>query len=155
AKYEMTQELYQFIMDNEPSRWKGPRNSVELVSWDQAVEFCRKLTAELRKQKFIAADETVRLPSEAEWEYACRGGSRTAYSCGGAEGELKAFAWFKGNAAGNDPPVGKLKPNAWGFYDMHGYVWEWCQDAWHPSYQDAPTDGSAWVEMNAGERVLR
>jgi formylglycine-generating enzyme required for sulfatase activity len=155
AKYEMTQELYQFIMDSDPSKWKGPRNSVELVSWDQSVEFCRKLTTELRKQKLLAEDEVARLPSEAEWEYACRAGSKTAYSFGAKDADLKDYAWFKGNAAGNDPPVGKLKPNAWGLYDMHGYVWEWCQDAWHPSFKDAPSDGSAWDERAAGERVLR
>jgi formylglycine-generating enzyme required for sulfatase activity len=155
AKYEMTQELYQFIMDSEPSRWKGPRNSVELVSWDQAVAFCARLTSELRKQKQLTDDETVRLPTEAEWEYACRAGSKTAYSFGSKDADLKDFAWFKGNAAGNDPPVGKLKPNAWGLYDMHGYVWEWCLDAWHPSYKDAPTDGTAWDTKDAAERVLR
>ena len=142
-------------MGKEPSKWKGPRNSVEMASWDDAVEFCRKLTTELRKEKLLGEDETVRLPSEAEWEYACRAGSKKAYSFGDSTDDLKTYAWFKGNAAGNDPPVGKLKPNAWGLYDMHGYVWEWCADAWHPDYKDAPTDGSAWDAKDATERVLR
>src|SRR5262249_61694135 len=75
AKYEVTQELYEAVAGANPSRWKGPRNSVEMVGWHEANEFCRKLTAELRQRKLIAADETVRLPSEAEWEYTCRAGT--------------------------------------------------------------------------------
>jgi len=154
-KYEMTQELYEAVMGKNPSKWKGPRNSVEMVSWDEAGEFCRKATAELRTRKLLGDDDVIRLPSEAEWEYACRAGSKTRYSFGDKEDELKDYAWFKGNSKGEDPPVGKKKPNAWGLYDMHGYVWEWTADAWHDDYKGAPADGRVWDEKEAKERVLR
>lgn len=155
AKYEVTQELYQTIISKNPSRWQGPRNSVEMVSWNEAVEFCRKATAELRQRKLLRDNEVIRLPSEVEWEYACRAGTTTRYSFGDRADDLTHYAWFTGNAKGNDPPVGKKKPNAWGLYDMHGYVWEWCQDAWHADYKGAPTDARAWEDKGAKERVLR
>lgn len=155
ARYEVTQELYQTIMGRNPSKWKGRRNSVEVVNWEEANEFCRKATAELRRRKLLRAEEEVRLPSEAEWEYSCRAGSKTAYSFGDKAADLRAYAWFTGNAKGEDPPVGKKKPNAWGLYDMHGYIWEWCADAWSPTHKDAPTDGRSRVNKEERERVLR
>ena len=155
AKYEVTQELYEVIAGKNPSKWKGPRNSVEMVSWDEANTFCRKVTAELHKRKLLAKDQVIRLPSEAEWEYACRAGTTGKYSFGDKEADLGIYCWFTGNAKGNDPPVGAKKPNPWGFYDMHGYVWEWCADTWHADYKNAPTDGSAWVDAKVKERVLR
>src|SRR5260370_20043692 len=82
AKDEVTQELYETVMGKNPSKWKGPRNSVEMVSWEEANDFCRKATAELRQRKLIGANEVIRLPSEAEWEYACRAGTTTSYSFG-------------------------------------------------------------------------
>ena len=155
ARYEVTQELYEAVMGANPSKWKGPRNSVEVVSWAEANDFCKKATAELRERKLIGADESVRLPTEAEWEYACRAGTTTRYSFGDKDGDLGEYAWWTGNAKGNDPPVGKKKANPWGLYDMHGYIWEWVQDAWHPNYEDAPTDGSARDAKDAKERVAR
>lgn len=155
AKYEMTQELYETIMGKNPSRWKGPRNSVEMTNWNEATDFCRRVTAELRQRKLLAADEVIRLPTEAEWEYGCRAGTTTAYSFGDEAAKLRDHAWFNENAKGEDPPVGRKKPNDWGLYDMHGYIWEWCQDSWHPNYEGAPSDGRAWMEKDSTERVVR
>jgi formylglycine-generating enzyme required for sulfatase activity len=160
AKYEVPQNLYQAVMGENPSRWKGPRNSAEMMTFSEALQFCDKLTELLRERALIGEDEIIRLPTEAEWEYCCRAGTQTAYSFGDAAQKpgdagkkasvLDAFAWHTGNAAGNDPPVGALKPNPWGLYDMHGYLWEFTADAWQPNYEDAPKDGSA--APIAGER---
>ncbi len=154
AKYEVTQELYETVVGKNPSKWKGPRNSVEMVSWKEAKEFCRLATQELRQRKLLGADEEIRLPTEAEWEYCCRAGTKTPYSFG-EEAQLGEHAWFKGNSKGEDPPVGKKKPNAWGLYDMHGYIWEWCADSWHPDYNGAPTEGSAWLDREPKQGVMR
>lgn len=153
AKYEVPQNLYEAVMGTNPSRWKGPRNSVEMMSWDDANQFCEAITKKLLLHKLIAKDEIIRLPTESEWEYCCRAGTKTKYSFGDRaqadEDEspkasiLSKFAWHTGNAAGNDPPVGDLKPNPWGLYDMHGYLWEFTADAWSPDYRQAPSDGSA------------
>lgn len=126
AKYEVPQDLWEAVMGVNPSRWKGARNSVELLSFAEAEEFCNRVTARLQAAKLIDADEQVRLPREAEWEYAAAAGTKTRYSFGDDAKLLGDFAWYTGNAQGNDPPVGAKKPNAWGLYDMHGYLWEWC-----------------------------
>jgi formylglycine-generating enzyme required for sulfatase activity len=126
-----------------------------MTSWDEANDFCRKVTMELRQRKLLADGEEIRLPSEAEWEYACRAGTTTNYAFGDAAEDLKDHAWFLGNSKGEDPPVGKKKPNAWGLYDLHGYVWEWCADAWHPSHEGAPADAAPRQAPNARERVVR
>jgi formylglycine-generating enzyme required for sulfatase activity len=154
-RYEVTQELYEAVMGNNPSKWKGPRNSVEMTTWDDAVEFCKKVTTELRTRKLLGDDEVIRLPSEAEWEYACRAGTTTAFSFGDKVEDLSDYAWFRGNSKGYDPPVGAKKANPWGLYDMHGYLWEWCQDNWQPTYEKAPTDGSAVEIKKDTSRVLR
>ena len=131
SKFETTQELYAAIMGTNPSRWKGPRNSVENVSWKDVQSFCTKLTEELRAKKLLGPKEIVRLPTAIEWEYCCRAGSKRRYCFGdevgkgkSATGTLDEYAWHTGNAAGNDPAVGVLKANAWGLYDVHGYLWE-------------------------------
>jgi formylglycine-generating enzyme required for sulfatase activity len=157
ARYEVPQNLYEAVMVENPSRWKGPRNSAEMMTWQEASTFCEKLTRMLRAQKLIAADEHIRLPTEAEWEYCCRAGTTTAYSFGDeAQSEqdtgneaslLDPYAWHTGNAAGNDPPVGALKPNPWGLFDMHGYLSEFTADAWHDDYTGAPRDGTAWKQQ--------
>ena len=156
AKYEVPQNLYEAVMGKNPSVWGGPRNSVEMVSFRDAQAFCTQATKLLHEAKLIAEEEEIRLPSEAEWEYCCRAGTTTAYSFGETAAELDKFAWHTGNAAGNDPPVGALKPNAWGLYDMHGYLWEYVGDSWHPNYEKAPADGGSW-QANQRElpRVIR
>ncbi len=136
ARYEMPQNLYEAVMGTNPSKWKGPRNSVEMMTWRDANACCRKLTQLLQERKLIAADEEIRLPTETEWEYACRAGTKTRYSFGDETKQINDFAWYTGNAAGNDPPVGALKPNAWGLYDMHGYLWEFTSDSWTKDYTD-------------------
>lgn len=141
AKYEVTQELYRLVMGDNPSKWRGPRNSVEMIDWDKAVSFCDKVTALLLKEKLLDDKHTVRLPSEAEWEYCCRAGTKTAWSFGDDEKLIGDFSWYAKNAPGNDPPVGKKKPNDWGLYDMHGYVSEWCADPWRPTLQAKAADG--------------
>ena len=139
CKFETTQELYAAVMGSNPSRWKGARNSVESMSYTDAETFCTKLTTRLQAAKLIEATEIVRLPTEAEWEYCCRAGTDTRYSFGDAAALktdkdpiasiLNEYAWHTGNAAGNDPAVGVLKPNPWDLFDMHGYLWEYVSDS--------------------------
>jgi len=154
SKFEMTQDLYAAMTGTNPSRWKGPRNSVESMSFLDAEMFCTKLTAQLRAGKLIAPHELVRLPTEAEWEYCCRAGTDTRYSFGDSARKetdradvtsiLNEYAWHTGNAAGNDPVVGVLKPNPWGLFDMHGYLWEYVSDKYA-----VPTVGESHAPDNA------
>lgn len=101
---------------------------MERVSWVDAIEFCKQLS-EFPKEKNVG--RVYRLPTEAEWEYACRAGSTTAYSFGGSSDELGDYAWYTDNSGGRPHPVALKKPNAWGLHDVHGNVWEWCAD--HPT----------------------
>jgi formylglycine-generating enzyme required for sulfatase activity len=131
---EVTQEQYQAVMGQNPTFFKDdPRRPVECVSWEDAVEFCGKLSGK--------EGRTYRLPTEAEWEYACRAGSTTKWSFGDDESELWEYAWYYGNSEATTHPVGEKKPNNWGLYDMHGNVWEWCAD-WHgwKYYAESPRD---------------
>ena len=163
AKYEVPQNLYEAVMGTNPSRWKGPRNSVEMMSWEDANQFCKQITVLARAQKLIDDDDWIRLPTEAEWEYCCRAGTTTRYSFGDEAQKpsdvspkasiLGEYGWHTGNAAGNDPPVGALKPNPWGFYDLHGYLWELTADAWSANYEQAPADGSP-VKPAAGTNAI-
>lgn len=167
AKYEMPQNLYEAVMGTNPSRWKGPRNSVEMMNWKDANDFCRKITRQLRDRQLIGADEVIRLPTEAEWEYCCRAGTSTRYSFGDDAQKpgdvtpkatfLGEYGWHTGNAAGNDPPVGALKPNPWGLYDMHGYLWELTADEWRSDYKQAPKDGAVakGADVDGTSIVLR
>ena len=119
---EVTQGQYAAVMGKNPSRFKGNSNPVETVSWNDAVEFCKassKMTGRL-----------VRLPTEAEWEYACRAGMRTRFNFGDDAGDLGDHGWYKRNSMGRTHSTGRAKPNGWGLYDMHGNVGEWCSD-WH------------------------
>jgi formylglycine-generating enzyme required for sulfatase activity len=144
GRYEIPQDLWEAVMGQNPSRWIGPRNSVEMVSFEDAQLFCRRITQRLVAAELINAQEEIRLPTEIEWEYAARAGTTTAYSFGDAAGELGKYAWFADNAAGNDPPVGAKQPNPWGLYDVHGYLWEWC----------LPSDDQARA-VPSGKAVLR
>lgn len=153
SRYEMTQELYLAVTGNNPSRWQGPRNSVEQVTFNDARKFCESLTAMLHRRKLIGSNEAVRLPTAAEWEYCCRAGSSTLYGFGDEPGSddstdlLDAHAWHTGNAAGNDPAVGVLKGNAWGLHDMHGYLWEFVDNSHSPDDSPASPDT---VEIRSG-----
>lgn len=163
--YEIPQNLYEAVMGVNPSKWKGLRNSVEMMTWSEAVTFCERATSMLRERELITEDQVVRLPSEVEWEYCCRAGTDTAYSFGDearAAGDeedkasvLDDYGWHTGNAAGNDPPVGALQPNPWGLYDMHGYLSEFCLDDWYDSHEGAPGDGSARSNDGATQVVLK
>ena len=130
---EVTQEEYQRVMGNNPSHFQDPKRPVEQVSWDDAVEFCRRLS-ELPGEKAAKRRCQYRLPTEAQWEYACRAGSTTRYCFGDDESGLVAYAWFNANSDGQTHPVGRKLPNAWGLHDMHGNVWEWCQDWYEKDY---------------------
>jgi formylglycine-generating enzyme required for sulfatase activity len=137
GKYPVTQAQYRALMRKNPSYFRGnSKYPVENISWNDARLFCSKLREKTGKK--------YRLPSEAEWEYACRAGKITHYSFGNNAEELKKYAWFSGNSSNGTHPVGLKKPNPWGLYDMHGNVWEWCEDSWHNDYEGAPVNGSAW-----------
>ncbi|MBI4556069.1 MAG: SUMF1/EgtB/PvdO family nonheme iron enzyme [Candidatus Hydrogenedentes bacterium] len=143
----VTQVQYEAVMEDNPSYFKGPDNPVERVSWDDAIAFCKKLSERTQEQ--------FTLPTEAQWEYACRAGSNTRYCFGDSEKELPDYAWYRKNSEGHSHPVGRKKPNVWGLYDMHGNVWEWCYDLWHGNYKRAPRDGSAWLKPAGPYRALR
>ena len=174
-----TQALWEAVMEKNPSRFKSPTRPVEQVGFDDVQAFLARLNERVPGLSLV-------LPSEAEWEYACRAGTETATYAGEMRilGErnapvLDAIAWYGGKSGvgfelenGFDSsdwpekqhtfsragthPVGQKKPNAWGLYDMVGNVWEWCADDRHESYEGAPTDGSAWIDLQgAANRVVR
>ncbi len=126
GKYEVTQNQYLAAMGKNPSKFNGQNLPVESVSWDEAVACCRKIGG--------------RLLTEAEWEYACRSGSKTRFSYGDDPdyAQLGEYAWYSGNSDSTTHPVGQKKPNAFGLYDMHGNVYEWCSD-WFAAYSSAQT----------------
>lgn len=126
GKYLVTQAQWEAIMENNPSHFKGAKWPVENVSWEDCQLFIEKLNYQTGRNIY-------RLPTEAEWEHACRAGSISLYSFGDDKKRLAEHAWFSGNAGDTTHPVGQKIPNPWGFYDMYGNVWEWCQD-WYAPY---------------------
>ncbi|WP_349247218.1 formylglycine-generating enzyme family protein [Anaerobaca lacustris] len=130
--YEITQSQWRAVMGDNPSHFQGDDLPVENVSWEDAVAFCRKLS----EQEGVE----YRLPTEAEWEYACRAGSSTRYHSGDSDSDLGDYAWYHANSNRRTQPVGRKKPNAWGLHDMHGNVWEWCQDRYVAYPRHSVTD---------------
>ncbi len=157
GKYPVTQAQWEAVMGNSPSRFKGDgRLPVEQVSWEDCQEFITKLNARV--------EGAFRLPSEAEWEYACRAGTTTPFSFGATlstdqanyNGNYTYGTGKKGVYRQRTTPVGSFPGNAWGVYDMHGNIWEWCEDDCHDTYDGAPDDGSAWADTPRGSgRVSR
>ena len=154
SKYEVTQKQYQALMGINTSEFQGEDLPVENVSWRFAEDYCDRLS-QVTGRKY-------RLPTEAEWEYACRAGTTTNYAFGNSLSASQAN-FDAGSIGGNaqpgvnrqrTTPVGSFKPNGFGLYDMHGNVWEWCLDVYHDSYNGAPVDGSAWTDVS-GSRVVR
>ena len=145
---EVTQEQYEAVMSKNPSNFKGAQNPVEQMSWDDAVEFCKKLSAKTGK--------SVTLPTEAQWEYACRAGSKTRFYYGDDNDytNLGDYAWYGKNSDNKTHPVGQKKPNAWGLYDMNGNVWQYCSDWYADSYANAnKTDPTG--PASGAHRVVR
>jgi formylglycine-generating enzyme required for sulfatase activity len=156
GKYPITQAQWQVVMGHlPPCRGQGPQRPVDRVSWHDAVGFCEQLSRRTGR--------AYRLPGEAEWEYACRAGTTTPFYCGKTittdlanyVGAHTYLAEPEGVYRHETTEVGSFPPNAFGLYDMHGNVWEWCADAWHDDYAGAPTDGSVWARHDATHRVMR
>ena len=144
GKYAVTQGEWQALMGNNPSKFKGSdRLPVDMISWNLCQEF------------LIQAGGGLRLPTEAEWEYACRAGTTTRFYSGDTENDLAAAGWFLANSEEKTHPVGQKRPNAWGLYDMHGNVWQWCQDYYGKNYYaTSPTENPAGP-LTGEERVVR
>ena len=150
GKYEVTQGQWKKVMGTNTKPWAdkegvqmGDDNAASYVHWDGATEFCKRLTDIDHENGKLPAGESYRLPTEAEWEYACRAGTKTAFSFGDDESQLGEYAWFDENAVNVGEQyahkVGMKKPNPWGLYDMHGNVWEWCSD-WYGEKLSGGTD---------------
>jgi formylglycine-generating enzyme required for sulfatase activity len=148
-KYPVTQELYEKVMGVNPSKRKAPQNPVERTQWTDGVRFCNRCSElegltpcyDLTTWQCNFDADGYRLPTEAEWEYACRAGGTGKYCFGDADRELPQYAWFKPHSQGKPQPVGQKRPNRWGLYDMHGNVWQWCHD-WYGAiyYAESPAE---------------
>jgi formylglycine-generating enzyme required for sulfatase activity len=148
---EVTNAQWQVVMGGEPpSRWKDADRPVERVSWNDAVQFCKKLSARPEERE---AGRAYRLPTEAEWEYACRAGTTTKWASGDDEMALREFAWFTTNSGAQTYFVGQKQPNAWGLDDMHGNVWEWCSDSYGPYAAEAVANPTG--PASGSDRVSR
>jgi eukaryotic-like serine/threonine-protein kinase len=163
GQYLVTQAQWQAVMGDNPSAFpESPDHPVDRVSWDDAIEFCGRLS--------MQGGQHIRLPSEAEWEYACRAGTQSDFFFGPwgpfaddsevlreTRHALCEYAWFDLNSVDRTHRVGLKRPNPWGLHDMLGNLWEWCADVWHSDYEGAPNDGSPWLEdeLRQSRRCLR
>lgn len=149
AEFPLTQLLWQAVMATDPSHFNGAALPVEQISWEDSQAFIHKLNQLTQKQ--------YRLPTEAEWEYAARGGSLSKDGFYYQRDFLPDIGWFNTNSDRQTHPVGQKHPNELGLYDMNGNVWEWCEDDYFGTYHDAPSDGRAWIDepQRAYRRVLR
>jgi len=154
---EVTQGQWQAVMGTTP--WKGKNYVIEgddypatYVSWDDAMEFCHRLSSRPDEKK---SGRVYRLPTEAEWEYACRGGIAAEYSFGADDRMLGSFGWYEENSKGNPQPVGKKLPNAFGLFDMHGNVYEWCSDRYESDYYGKAPATDPLGPPSGSDRVLR
>ncbi len=152
GKYEVTQAQWQAVMGNNPSKFKGNKLPVENVSWNDAMAFCAKLTERERAAKRIPENMKYTLPTEAQWEYACRAETKTRFCTGNSDENLSRAAWWRGNANGSTHPIAEKTPNAWGLYDMHGNVWEWCADWYGQNLRDGTDPAGA---ASGSLRVVR
>jgi sulfatase modifying factor 1 len=164
GKFQVTQSLYEAVKKKNPSRFQGVRRPVETVSWGDAKLFITALEEMAVVKDFKKEHKLLgykfRLPTESEWEYAARGGLNSqGYEYCGSD-VLKQVGWYRDNSGGETKPVGLLLPNELGLYDMSGNVFEWCEDDYHDNYEEAPDDGSAWIDGitavdRATNRVIR
>ena len=145
SRTPVTQAQYERVVGENPSYFRGATNPVDSVSWDDAVEFADRLGT--------IVEGHFRLPTEAEWEYACRAGTTTAFHFGDDPAPLRDHAWYRANSENQTHPVGLKLPNAWGLYDMHGNVWEWCSDL-YGEYPAGPVTDPTGAQTGE-ERVLR
>ncbi len=145
----VTQAQYEKLMEDNPSRWKEEQNPVEQVRWSDAVRFCNKRSTQegltpcydLETWQCNFDADGYRLPTEAEWEYACRAGTKTAYFMGDKANKLPDYAWFDKNSGRQPHAVGQKQANPWGLYDMGGNLWQWCHDFYQVDYYDnSPKD---------------
>jgi formylglycine-generating enzyme required for sulfatase activity len=150
GKTEVTQAQWEALMGSNPSGIKGSDRPVEQVSWDDAMEFCRRLTERERSAGRLPEGYAYTLPTEAQWEYACRAGTIGQY---GGDGNLDDMGWYEHNSGGKTHPVGQKRANAWGLHDMHGNVWEWCLD-WYGDYPGGSVCDPTGPDSGPG-RVLR
>lgn len=162
-QYEVTQESFSKIMGRNPSRWTEPKNPVEQIRWKDAAEYCNARSRlegltpgyDPKTWKCDFDGNGYRLPTEAEWEYACRAGARTQYCFGDNPAELGKYGWFKGNSTRSPSPVGGKQPNQWGLHDMYGNVWEWCNDFYKEDYYRNSLERDPRGPELSATRVLR